>query len=109
MSNEKSKLAVIYTAVPGRIVAERLSFKLLESKLVCCVNMINGGSSLFWWEGKIESASEVYCVFKTKPELVDRVMAMIEDEHEYDKPLIFCCLPHKTNDSFLDYLGENLG
>ena len=45
--------------------AEGLVRKLLEERLIACANLMRGVTSLYWWEGKIEQASETLIIMKT--------------------------------------------
>lgn len=68
--------------------AVRIAKILLSSHLVACVNIIPGVESHFWWNGKIEKASEVLLMIKTKASLVSKVMDNIKALHSYDCPVI---------------------
>jgi len=57
--------------------AEGLAERLLEARVVACVNIINGLTSKYWWKGKIETDKESLLLMKTTPQLVEKVIERI--------------------------------
>src|SRR5690348_13922405 len=57
----------IYCTYPDRAAAETISRVLLDQRLVACANFVEG-KSLYWWQDKIEQASEVFVLYKTTRE-----------------------------------------
>jgi len=66
--------------------AKKISNKLLEKKLIACCNIIKGVKSFFWWQGKVESASEVLLVLKTKKNLFQKIVSLVKKFHSYETP-----------------------
>jgi periplasmic divalent cation tolerance protein len=44
--------------------------------------------SIYRWEGRIEEASEVAALFKTRAEVAERLMLRLQKLHSYDVPAI---------------------
>ncbi|MBN2372524.1 divalent-cation tolerance protein CutA [bacterium] len=86
--------------------AERLSGRLLEERLVACVNIIHGISSRYWWKGKMESDTESLLLMKTKPSLVDDVIKRIKVLHAYEVPEIIVLEIEDGNPDYLRWIGE---
>ena len=63
-----------------------LADRLLESRLVACVNLIGPVESRFRWEGRIDEADELLLVLKTTRELVPELIARLAEWHPYDVP-----------------------
>jgi len=61
---------------------------LLEKKLIACANMTQGVESMFWWEGKLDSASEVLLVMKSRKVLFNQIIKAIKAVHSYSVPEI---------------------
>ena len=66
--------------------AERIARALIESEAAACVNLVPGARSLYRWQGKIESASEVLLVIKTEFAQIARVQELIGRLHSYAIP-----------------------
>lgn len=93
--------ALIYTTAPTRDAADALASSLIDKRLAACVNMLDGMRSLYRWEGKVESATEVAMLIKTTAAHTDAVKAVIDAEHPYDVP---ACLVIEVQDGLPDYL-----
>lgn len=79
---------IVSTALTERHDAERLARLLLEDKLIACAQILGPGQSLYWWQGKIEEASEIFLFLKTDRSLFKRVEQRIKAEHPYQVPEI---------------------
>ncbi len=86
--------------------AERLSEKLLEERLVACVNIMNGLVSKYWWKGRIETDKESLLLMKTKPSLVERVIEKIRGLHTYDVPEVIVLDIEQGNPDYLKWISE---
>ena len=81
--------------------AQSIANGLLQDKLVACANIVGGVRSLFWWQGRIDSAKEVLLVLKTKKGSFKKVAARVKTLHSYQNPEIIA-LPIATGSR--DYL-----
>ncbi len=79
--------AVLVTA-KDVVEAERIARGLLEKKLAACCNIVPEVRSLYWWQGKIEDATEVLMVVKTRRELFPEITAAVKALHSYTVPEI---------------------
>jgi uncharacterized protein involved in tolerance to divalent cations len=70
MKSATKQLLVVVTA-PSLTVARKLAKAALEARLVACANLIPRLESLYWWEGKLEKATEVLLLMKTTQARVD--------------------------------------
>jgi len=68
--------------------AKRIAKALLEVKLIACANIIKDVQSLFFWDGKINKASEVLLVLKSKRSLFHKIVKVVKSVHSYEVPEI---------------------
>lgn len=91
-----------YITTPTRELAETLGRLLVQERLAACVNIFDGMTSFYWWDGVIEEGRETVLIAKTDkahfPALVDRVIGL----HPYDNP---CVIELKTGDGNPAYLN----
>jgi periplasmic divalent cation tolerance protein len=78
----------IRTAFPSREDAERCGRDLLDRRLAACVQVDGPVTSLYRWQGRIESAAEFRCTCKTSGERADDCVAAIRGMHPYELPEI---------------------
>ena len=77
---------IVVTQVPDRAVATNLARVLLEQRLAACVNIGAPVESIYHWRGRIETATEVQVVIKTRSPLYSNVEDVIRKIHPYDTP-----------------------
>lgn len=87
--------------------AQKISDKLLNNKLVACVNIIKNVNSHFWWRKKIESANEILLVAKTKSKLFNEIIKTVKPMHGYDVPEIIALPIIDGNKDYLDWIKKN--
>ena len=78
----------VITSVDGREALEKIGRRLLEKKLVACLQMIGPVRSVYWWKGRLEEAEEWIGVMKTRRELYGEVEKEIRALHPYETPQI---------------------
>ena len=88
--------------------AERIARALVESQVAACVTLVPGARSLYRWEGKIESASEVLLVIKTGLAQVGRVQEVIGRLHSYAVPEFLVLDISGVSEPYFDWLTGSL-
>ena len=77
---------VLCTCPEGAVQA--LAERVLEARLVACVNVIAGVRSVYRWQGKIEDEVESLLVMKTQRARLAALTETLEQAHPYDVPEI---------------------
>ncbi len=85
---KRSSVIVVLVTCPTRAVARRIASQLVRRHLAACVNVIPGLTSVFRWEGKMESAREVLLVIKTTNRQFEPLRRAILQLHPYKVPEI---------------------
>ncbi len=88
--------------------AKAIAQGLLQEKLIACANILPEIQSLFWWEGKIDSASEVLLVLKTKKSLFKRLEAAVKKLHSYKTPEIIALPIVAGNPNYLRWISKSV-
>ncbi|MEI6986698.1 MAG: divalent-cation tolerance protein CutA [Rhodospirillaceae bacterium] len=68
--------------------ARRIGRTLVEERLAACVNLFDGMSSIYRWQGVIETATETVMIAKTRPELFEALTRRVRELHSYATPCI---------------------
>src|SRR5258706_10947987 len=79
---------VVLTNLPDRAAALNLAQELVAKRLAACVNVLAECTSVYRWEGRIKSATEVPVLIKTRAQRYDEVEAAIRRLHPYELPEI---------------------
>jgi periplasmic divalent cation tolerance protein len=100
--------ALIWCPFPDKETARRIAGQLLADGLIACANIMAEMESLFLWEGKADSASEVGVLFKTTGEQLDPAIERLGGLHPYETPAIIgwrCDAAHPLTQQWLGAMG----
>jgi periplasmic divalent cation tolerance protein len=77
---------LVLTTLPDRAAALALARALVEARLAACVQLADGLTSIYRWEGRVEENAECQLVAKTTPALAAALAARIRELHPYQVP-----------------------
>jgi periplasmic divalent cation tolerance protein len=80
--------ALIYCPFPDRESAEKVAARLLDERLIACINIGAGIHSLFIWGGESGEGDEVPALLKTDAGLLRQAIERLECLHPYETPAI---------------------
>ena len=103
---ESNGYAVVFITAPPSD-ADRIAKKLVERKLVACVNIVKDIKSLYWWEGKIVEDNEALLICKTRLDLIQKLMKYVKEIHPYDVPEIIALNISLGNPEYLGWVKES--
>jgi len=96
---------LVLTNTPDRAVATALAQALIDGRLAACVNIGGTVDSIYHWRGRIETATEVQVVIKTRSPLYSNVEDVIRKIHPYDTPEIIAIPIVGGEARYLDWLA----
>jgi len=83
----KTGMGMLMTTLPSKNAATKIAQKLIDERLVACVQLY-GMESFYRWQGETVNAPETLLMIKTKVALFDAAMARIKELHPYSVPEI---------------------
>ena len=98
-----SEFVFVYSTFPDTESAQRVARALVEAKLAACVNIHGPMTSVYEWEGKLETGPEFTAFIKTRRELVERVIATARPLHPYSVPCFLVLPIEGGNDDYLSW------
>jgi periplasmic divalent cation tolerance protein len=99
--------AVVLVTAPDLKTARALARAALEAKLIACANLVPKFESHYWWQGKIESGTEVLLVLKTTKPHLAALEKLIVARHPYDTPEFLVLLLSAGAEKYLDWLAAS--
>ena len=105
---EEPAYIVLFITTPTTEEAQRISRVLLEQRKVACVNIMPRVSSLFWWQGKIDSAQESLLIIKTTASQLNELVTLVKELHSYDVPEIVAMPIVGGNQEYLEWIGKEV-
>ena len=96
--------SLIYVTAPNRVAALKIARILVESRLVACANVVDGATSLYWWEGRVQEEPEAILVAKTVSSNISATVDKIVELHDYSCPCVVALDIAQGNPAFLDWI-----
>jgi periplasmic divalent cation tolerance protein len=81
-------MIIVSTTADKREALERIGRRLLEKRLVACIQIGGPIKSIYWWKGALEEVEEWVATMKTRKELYDQVEREVRALHPYEVPEI---------------------
>jgi periplasmic divalent cation tolerance protein len=103
------ELALIYTTFISKKEALDFCHKVMNLKMAFCANVIENGTSVYLWKGKIEQSEESYVLLKTTKDLLPLLEEWILENHPYKTPAIIKIQDVQASKSFLEYANTEIG
>lgn len=100
---------MIYITAPDREAALVLARALVGERLVACANVLDGATSVFWWDGKVCEEAEAVLVCKTRADLVEAVIKRVCELHSYTCPCVVALPIEAGNPAYLDWIRTETG
>lgn len=97
---------VVFITASNKKEARRIAEEIIKNRLAACVNIIGNIDSLFWWEGKVDSAKEALLIVKTKRALIKKLIKKVKSLHSYKVPEIIALSIAAGSKDYLDWISE---
>ena len=93
---------LVLTTLPDAESARGIAQALVDAGLAACVTIGSPATSMYHWQGAIETADEIPLTIKTRAALFDQVAAAVRARHPYELPEIIAV---PITDGAPDYLA----
>jgi len=79
---------LLMNTCPDQKTAEAIATILVEEKLAACINILPGITSIYTWQGQVETAQEHLLLIKTRTDRNREITDCIRTNHPYELPEI---------------------
>ncbi len=100
-------VTILYSPFPSQDSAALAAHALLKAGHVACCNILPAGQSVYPWQGRIETTSEVILLAKTSPAKAPDAAAALATLHPYECPAILTWAA-SANAPYADWLAKTL-
>lgn len=101
-------IVILVTAANSK-EAQRIAAGLIKHKLAACVNIIRGIESVFRWKGRVEKATEVLLMIKSKRSLLPGIIKAVRAAHSYEVPEIIALPIVGGERKYLRWIDDSVG
>jgi periplasmic divalent cation tolerance protein len=102
-----AEILVVMTTLPDQASAERTARLLVEARVAACVSILSPCTSIYRWQGKVETAAEIPLMIKTTRKAYPRLEQHLRECHPYELPEILATPAVKGLPDYLQWIvGE---
>lgn len=99
---------VVLSTCRSKDEAQRIADHLIGLRLAACVNILPGATSVYRWQGKVETADELLLIIKTRSDLVAQLGQALRSVHSYDTPELIVLPILDGSQPYLAWLDHEL-
>lgn len=86
--NDIKTASLVYVTCGSLSQAREIGRAVVEARLAACANILDGMTSIYRWEGRVEEGDEVLLLLKTRASLVDALSERVKTLHSFDLPCV---------------------
>ncbi len=106
MSND---YCLVLCTCPDPDTARDLANTLVSRRLAACVNILPGLTSVYGWQGQVETATELLLLIKTQADRYAALESCIRQHHPYEVPEIVALPIGRGSQDYLDWIADWVG
>jgi periplasmic divalent cation tolerance protein len=99
---------IVLVTASGDVEAKKIAKRLLDDRKAACINIINGVSSLFVWQGRQQEEQESLLVIKSGASLLPQIIETVKQVHSYEVPEIIALPVLGGNEAYLEWLNSGI-
>jgi len=100
---------LVLCSCPDVDIANELAVALVEQRLAACVNLLPGVTSVYGWQGRVETASEQLLLVKTETAGFAGLEVFIKQRHPYEVPEIIAIPLEQGSQDYFDWISAWVG
>ena len=97
------ELVVVFCTVPDAAEGRALGRMLVERRLAACVNVVDGLTSIYRWQGTIHEDPESLLVIKTRRSAFAALAEALAAAHPYEVPEVVALPAAAVHAPYLDW------
>jgi periplasmic divalent cation tolerance protein len=101
---QSSEVLIVLTTLPDGAAAARLAQALVDRRLAACVNVLAECTSVYRWQGAVQTEREVPLLIKTRAVLYGELEAAIRELHPYELPEIVAVPVMRGHPGYLEWV-----
>ena len=94
----------VYVTASSRQEALSIGRAVVGERLAACADILDGMTSIYWWEQSLQEEGEASLILKTRSDLIDRLTARIRELHSYACPCVVAMPIAAGNPGYLDWI-----
>ena len=109
LNNGDPVAELIYVTCPATEVAQHLANGAVSQRLAACANILPQMTSVFHWDGEVQTENEVVLLLKTTQGKRAALTAYLETGHPYECACVVALPIAGGSDGFLNWVARQVG
>jgi periplasmic divalent cation tolerance protein len=101
-----NEFLVVLTTTATKEEADTIGQTLVEEGLAACINIVHPSTSIFKWQGRLESTEEALMLMKSKRDLYEKLESRIKQLHSHQTPEIIALPLVLGSREYLKWVSE---
>ena len=98
---------LVFSTFPDATTARSIAQTVVGEHLAACVNLVPQIESIYRWQGKIETGTEVLAILKTTHGRYQQLEARLRELHPYEVPEIVMLQIRDGLPSYLNWIVQS--
>ncbi|XP_029693959.1 protein CutA homolog [Takifugu rubripes] len=98
--------SVLLVNSPNEQAAKDIGRAIMERRLAASVNILSRTSTMYYWKGEIQDASEILMLVKTKTSRIQQVTDYVRSFHPYANPEVLSFAVQDGSLSYMRWMDE---
>jgi periplasmic divalent cation tolerance protein len=103
-----SDAIIVFTTTPNEDEARSLAGLIVERRLAACVQVLPRMTSVYVWDGAVQTEAEHLLLIKTLQEKFDELAEFIRSNHTYTVPEIVAVRAEGVSESYFKWINETV-
>lgn len=99
-----TQVIVTFCTCPDLATADKIARHLVENHMAACVNILPGLTSVYTWQGKVETAQEHLLLIKSSAAAYRVIETAIRSQHPYELPEIIAIPVEKGLPEYINWI-----
>ena len=99
----------VYVTCKNKEEAQIVGEAVVRDRLAACANILAGMSSIYWWKGELVMEQEAVLIFKSREELMEKLIEKVKAVHSYAVPCVVALPILEGNPDYLQWIAQETG
>ncbi|XP_056147034.1 protein CutA homolog isoform X2 [Lampris incognitus] len=98
--------SVLLINSPNEQAAKDIGRAIMERRMAASINILPKTSTMYYWKGEIQDATEILMLVKTKTSRIQNVIDYVRSVHPYENPEVLCFPVEGGSLSYMKWMDE---
>ncbi|KAM4634068.1 protein CutA homolog [Polymixia lowei] len=98
--------SVLLVNSPNEQAAKDIGRAIMERRLAASINILPRTSTMYYWKGEVQDATEILMLVKTKTSRIQKVIDYVRSVHPYENPEVLSFTVEDGSLAYMKWMDE---